>query len=272
MRDAVPGPATQGGAVELALAQPFCGDPFFPRVYRGASVQGPGVRIGARVAEEHRVARMRRHLQAHVGEGGGAALGGRVQVQHQCRHTLAAPAHQGGGAALGGVEIVVVRLVFGARAVAQHLQALAMLHGPVHQPGNARLDALDQRRFTALEKHALAGAVGVDFFTASGRGHGERARHARARSVDQRSAFLGREQVAQQHDARVCQGHEHVHRAVANIDARGGALQRRLGQVRGRCGLWRGGCGSVRGQGFLGGLAGHLGVPAGLAHGIDQGG
>jgi hypothetical protein len=44
-----------------------------------------------------------------------------------------------------------VRLVSGARRVVQHLDALAVAHRPVDQPGNARLDARDQLVFAALE-------------------------------------------------------------------------------------------------------------------------
>ena len=169
------------------------------------------------------------NVQTYVREGGGAALLGRVQVEHKGGHALATTAQQVRCAGLAGVEIVVVRLVFVTALVAQHLQAFAMFHGPTRQARQARFHTRHHGVFPALEKHALAGA-GLVLALAPGVGfHGERARHAWARGSHQGIAFFGREHVAQQHHAWQRHRQEHLHLAIACIEGGGVVLQRQFG-------------------------------------------
>src|SRR5471032_1510006 len=81
---------------ELALAQPLGGDPLLALDHRSAAVQALGVDVGAVVAEPDGVALDGRHFEADVGEGGAAALLGRVEVHEQRAHALAAALEDGG--------------------------------------------------------------------------------------------------------------------------------------------------------------------------------
>ena len=59
-----------------------------------------------------------------------------------------------------------MRLVLGARHVAQNLQALAIFYRPLQQVSQSLLNAGDQLGLAPLEEHALAGAVYVFLFAA----------------------------------------------------------------------------------------------------------
>ncbi|MCY1379030.1 hypothetical protein D9M69_667120 [compost metagenome] len=112
-----------------------------------------------------------------------------------------------------------MRFVFGAHRVVEHLHALAVFQRPVHQAGDARLDAAHQLTFTAGEKHAVAGAVGVEFF-ATGLGlHREGTRQARTGRIDERFALLVAQQPTQHHHPRQRQRREPTDLAVAGVQA-----------------------------------------------------
>ncbi len=258
---------------EAPFAQPLRGDPLVAGDDRGSAMERARGRVGALVAEEHRVPAARSHLQMHVGEGGATALFRIVEVDDDRGHPLPTPAQDGRRAGLRGVEIVVVGLVFGAGPVVQHLQALAVLQGPVHQPGDARFQPGHHGVFLALEEHAVAGAVVVDFLAARARGDGERPGHARAGRIDDGIAFLGRQQVAEQHHARLGHGHEHFHAAVADIDAAGGLRQVRLRHARGcRMALLHRQRVQVLAQHVFHRVGGHVLAPARVEHGLQHGG
>ncbi len=179
-----------------------------------------------RIAEEHRVAALRQHRQADVGERRRAAELGRVQVHDQARHALAAAARQCRRAWVGGIEVVVVRFVFGAGLVVQHLQALAVFRRPVEQLGDAFFDAQVQFALAALEEHAAARARGVDLVLAGLPVDRFRTRHARLRGGDQRFALLGAEQIAEHDHARRSHFDQHLYVTIAGIER-----QRHLGDV-----------------------------------------
>ena len=164
-----------------------------------------------------------------------------------------------------------MRLVFGARAVVQHLQAFAVFNGPLQQLGNALFNGLHQRTFAALEEHAVAGAVVVHLFAAGLRGHGERTGHARACGGNQGIAFLGREEVAKHHHAGFGELHQHLHLAVACVQQGGRIAQQGLGH-RHRTGfaLLHGQLVQVLLQRGLHGVGGHVFVPARVAHGLQH--
>ena len=166
---------------------------FSPSITGCAAVQRPRRRVGPVVAEEHSVATHRGHLQADVGKGGAAAARGFVEVHHQRGHALAATPQDGWRARFVGVEVVVVRLVFGAGLVVQHLEALAVLQRPVQQASDAGFHARHLGRLPPGEEHATAGAVGVEFFTTGLGLHGERTRQVRLGRLDQRFALFGAE-------------------------------------------------------------------------------
>src|SRR5690606_4044420 len=92
--------------LEFALAQPLGGDPFLAGEHRCAAVQRAGGGVGPVVAEEHAGAAHRGHFEPDVGEGGGAALLGFLQVHHERGHALAAALEDGGRAGLVRVEVV----------------------------------------------------------------------------------------------------------------------------------------------------------------------
>ncbi|MNT69662.1 hypothetical protein D3C72_2079940 [compost metagenome] len=104
----------------------------------------------------------------------------------------------------------------------QHLQAFAVFNGPVQQAGNAFFNALDQRGLAALKEHAVAGAVGVDLFAPRLGCDGEGPGQAWFGVGNQGVAFFGRQQVAKHHDARLRNGQQHTHAAVAAVDLGGG--------------------------------------------------
>src|SRR5690606_26568051 len=93
------------------------------------------------------------------------------EVDHEAGHALPAAGQERGLAGLVEVEVVEVRLVLGADPVAHDLQRFAAFGGHAGDPGDARLDARDQRRFTALDGGQLAGAASVDDRTATLRVH-----------------------------------------------------------------------------------------------------
>lgn len=189
-------------------------------------MQRAGGGVGFLVAEEHAGAAHGRHFQAHVGEGGGAALIGLLQVHHERGHALAAALEDGGRAGFAGVEVVVVRAVLGAGRIAQDLQAFAKLHRPAQQRGNALLEARDDVVLAALEEHALAGAVDVEHLAAGARLDRERARQPHPRGGNQPFALFRRYQIAEHDDARMPHGLQHLHAAVARVD-----VQRRAFEV-----------------------------------------
>ena len=82
-------------------------------------------RVCAGVAEEDRIAALGRDLQADVGKHRATAALGLAEVHHHRGHALAAPAKNGRRTGLLRVEVIVVRLVLGARAVLQDLKAFS---------------------------------------------------------------------------------------------------------------------------------------------------
>ena len=181
-------------------------------------MQGLRGGVWAVVAEKHRVAFLRGHLQPHVGEGGATALGGVVQVHHQRAHALAAALQNGGGAGLGGVKVVVVGLVLRAGLVVQHLHALAVFNRPVQQAGDAVLDAADELGFVAPEKHPIAGAVGIDGFASGVHLDRERAGQPRLRGGHDGIALVVAEQAAEHHHPGFGDGQQHVHQTVSCVN------------------------------------------------------
>mmetsp|Transcript_41204 Transcript_41204/g.96288 ORF Transcript_41204/g.96288 Transcript_41204/m.96288 type:complete len:214 (+) Transcript_41204:327-968(+) len=165
---------------------------------------------------------------------------------------------------MGRVEVVVMRLVLGAGPVAQHLQALTVVQRPAQQRRDARLDAPDQVRFTALEEHAVAGARGIHLAAFGAGRHGLGARQARAGQRDDAIAFRLAQQVGEHHHAWLAQGHHDLDRPVTRHHHRRKAAEVGLGQA-GR-GLHRrrqrGGLAQRAGQG----LAGDDLVPAAADH------
>ncbi len=232
-------------------------------------MQRLGDGVGTVIAEEHRAAPHRRHLQACVGEHRGPPSLGRVQVHHQRAHALAATLQDLGCAGLGGVEIVVVRLVLRARAVAQDLQALAPVQRPVHQGGDASLDAVDQRGLPALEEHAVAGARGVHLAAARGGVHGFGACQARGRLRHQFFALLVGQQVAEDHHPRQTQRHHHFHRMTVDHDDVGAVVDLRFGHA-GAARHRFAQAGEVAPQGLLQGVQRHVFMPAAGHHGLDH--
>src|SRR3954471_22363311 len=111
-------------SLEAPLAQPLGRNPLLALDHRLAAMQRAGRGMRPLVAEEDRVALAGRDFQVHVGKHGAAALFRLAQVHDQRAHALAAALDDGRRTGLGGIEIVVVRLVLGAWAVLEDLQAL----------------------------------------------------------------------------------------------------------------------------------------------------
>src|SRR3954471_10602168 len=106
-----------GRSVEAPLAQPLGRDPLFPCDDGRAAMQRPGGRVRPVVAEEDAMPALGEHLEVHVGERRATPLLRFREVHHQRADPLPAPFQDGGRAGLLRVEVVVVRLVFGAGAV-----------------------------------------------------------------------------------------------------------------------------------------------------------
>src|SRR3546814_13136229 len=87
------------------------------------------------------IARDRGDLEVDVRERGRAAAFGSVEVHHQRRDPLAAALEWSGRSGPVGIEVVMMRFVLRAHAVAQDLDRLAVLDRPVQPPGDPRLDA-----------------------------------------------------------------------------------------------------------------------------------
>src|SRR3546814_20146498 len=100
------------------------------------------------------VALDRGDLEVDVRERGRAAAFGGVEVHHQRRDSLAAALERPGRARHGRIEVVVMRAVLRAHAVAHDLDRLAVRDRHVYQSPHATLDALDQSVATTREEGA----------------------------------------------------------------------------------------------------------------------
>ena len=129
-------------------------------------MQRPACRVRLGVAEKNCIAALRSHLHTDVGKHGGTARFGFKQVHDERGHALSTALQYGGCARFCGVEVVVMGFVLRTWRVAQNLQAFAVLNRPAQQLCNAGLDTLNHCIFIALKKHALAGTVRMQLFTA----------------------------------------------------------------------------------------------------------
>ena len=115
-----------------------------------------------------------------------------------------------------------MRLVLGAGLVVQHLQAFTVEQWPADQACNALLDAVYQLRLATAEKHAIAGAVGIDSLAAGLGFNGQRARHAGSGCGNEAIAFLVAQETTEHHHPRAGQRGQDTDLSVNQIDQAGG--------------------------------------------------
>src|SRR3546814_19774636 len=105
------------------------------------------------------IARDRGDLEVDVRERGRAAAFGSVEVHHQRRDPLAAALEWSGRSGPVGIEVVMMRFVLRAHAVAQDLARHAVPDRLVQQPGDPRLAARHQWGAVARDVRTRPGAV-----------------------------------------------------------------------------------------------------------------